>query len=178
MSLYCIMMQYKQLSSICNQYLAQYLLSYRVWNLMKHCFDYALNYIYRYPKTERELRIQLSKKWYFGSEIDDTIHLLREKWYIDDRNFASMYIESELIHKGKPTSIIMKKLLEKGVDKLLIKELMDSYEIQANESIGVRIKKELERLKKLWNEGVDSIQKLMRRWYTLKQIKEVLREHK
>lgn len=142
---------------------------------MKHCLDYALNYLYRYPKTERELRIQLSKKWYFGNEIDDAIHSLKEKWYIDDHNFATMYIESELIHKGKPIYSITKKLLEKGVDKLLIKELMSKYEIQANESIGARIRKELERLKQLWNEGVESIQKLMRRWYTLKQIKEALR---
>ena len=30
--------------------------------LMKPCIDYALDYIYRYPKTEKELRIQLIKK--------------------------------------------------------------------------------------------------------------------
>jgi len=141
---------------------------------MKPCIDYALEYIYRYPKTEHELRIQLSKKWYFGNEIDTAIEMLSKKWYIDDRNFATMYIESELIHKGKPSIIIVKKLLEKWVDKTMLKELMDQYEQQADESIDVRIKTEIEKYKKWGDEGVAIIQKLMRRWYTMKQIKSAL----
>lgn len=145
---------------------------------MKPCIDYALEYIYRYPKTEHELRIQLSKKWYFGNEIDTAIEMLAKKWYIDDRNFATMYIESELIHKGKPSIIIVKKLLEKWVDKVMLKELMDQYEQQADESIDVRIKTEIERYKKWGDEGVAIIQKLMRRWYTIKQIKSALTHSK
>ncbi len=145
---------------------------------MKPCIDYALEYIYRYPKTEHELRIQLSKKWYFGNEIDTAIEMLAKKWYIDDRNFATMYIESELIHKGKPSIIIVKKLLEKWVDKAMLKELMDQYEQQADESIDVRIKTEIERYKKWGDEGVAIIQKLMRRWYTIKQIKSALTHSK
>ncbi len=145
---------------------------------MKPCIDYALEYIYRYPKTEHELRIQLSKKWYFGNEIDTAIEMLAKKWYIDDRNFATMYIESELIHKGKPSIIIVKKLLEKWVDKVMLKELMDQYEQQADESIDVRIKTEIERYKKWGDEGVVIIQKLMRRWYTIKQIKSALTHSK
>ncbi|HMY80708.1 MAG TPA: regulatory protein RecX [Candidatus Absconditabacterales bacterium] len=143
---------------------------------MKPCIDYALEYIYRYPKSERDLRIQLIKKGYMGNEVDETMYELKKRGYIDDRHFCVMYIESELVHKGKPTALIMKKLLERGIDKNLVKELLQSYEVSAQQGMTQRIEKEIDRLKKQGDEGITIIQKLMRRGYTLKQIKETLKE--
>jgi regulatory protein len=143
---------------------------------MKPCLDYAMDYIYRFPKSERELRIQLSKKWYFGNEIDYSVDQMKKKGFVDDANFATMYIESELIHKGKPSVIIYKKLLEKWIDKQILRDLMEKFETQASDGINERIKKEIERMKKLGDEWVVIIQKLMRRGYTVSQIKECLRE--
>jgi regulatory protein len=143
---------------------------------MKPCLDYAMDYIYRFPKSERELRIQLSKKWYFGNEIDYSVDQMKKKGFVDDANFATMYIESELIHKGKPSVIIYKKLLEKWIDKQILRDLMEKFETQASDGINERIKKEIERMKKLGDEWVVIIQKLMRRGYTVSQIKECLKE--
>lgn len=143
---------------------------------MRPCLDYAMDYIYRFPKSERELRIQLTKKWYFSDDIDYTIDELKKRGYIDDAHFATMYIESELIHKGKPSVVIYKKLLEKWIDKQILKDLMAKFETQADEWISIRIKKEIDRLKKLGKEGIDIIQNLMRRGYTVSQIKECLKE--
>lgn len=143
---------------------------------MKPCLDYAMDYIYRFPKSERELRIQLSKKWYFGNEIDYSVDQMKKKGFVDDANFATMYIESELIHKGKPSVIIYKKLLEKWIDKQILRDLMEKFEVKASDGISERIKKEIERMKKLGDEWVVIIQKLMRRGYTVSQIKECLKE--
>jgi SOS response regulatory protein OraA/RecX len=38
---------------------------------------------------------------------------LKSKKYVDDTIFAKLYIESELIKKGKPTIVVRQKLLEK-----------------------------------------------------------------
>lgn len=77
------------------------------------CTEYALYYINRFPKTEKELRLQLLKKSYHESDIDQTLSWLKFKNYINDRNFAKLYIASELIKKGKAQILIKQKLLEK-----------------------------------------------------------------
>lgn len=149
---------------------------YSCWlPLMKPCIDYALDYIYRYPKTEKELRIQLIKKWYTEEEVHYTMIDLVKRGYVDDRNFATMYIESELVHKGKPRINISSKLLMKWVDKDLVRELMSKYDDQASESITVRIRKEIDKLKERKVEGVALIQKLMARGYTLQEIKKCIK---
>lgn len=102
---------------------------------------------------------------------------LVKRGYLDDRNFATMYIESELVHKGKPRINISSKLLMKGVDKDLVRELMSKYDDQASESITVRIRKEIDKLKERNIEGVALIQKLMMRGYTLQEIKKCVKSN-
>jgi len=41
--------------------------------------DYALRYIFRYPKTKKELIIQLRKKKYTESEIEKALRYLKKK---------------------------------------------------------------------------------------------------
>jgi regulatory protein len=133
-----------------------------------------MDYIYRFPKTEKELRIQLTKKWYFEDDVDYTIGELQKRWYIDDEMFAKLYIQSELVNKGKPSVIIIQKLIFKWVDKSIVKKLMTQFEAESTEWIHERIRKEIDKLKKQGNEWVEIIQKLLRRWYKLKEIKECL----
>jgi regulatory protein len=77
------------------------------------CFDYALKYIYRYPKTEKELKIQLYTKGYNTKDIDRTIVELKKKNYVNDEMFAESYIRSEVVNKGKPAIRIIQKLQQK-----------------------------------------------------------------
>jgi SOS response regulatory protein OraA/RecX len=77
------------------------------------CFDYALKYIYRYPKTEKELRIQLYTKGHSTKDIDWTIEELKKKNYVNDMMFAESYIRSEVVNKGKPAIRIIQKLYQK-----------------------------------------------------------------
>jgi SOS response regulatory protein OraA/RecX len=41
--------------------------------------DYALKYIYRYPKTEKELRVRLLEKHYSEEEIEKAIQYLKSQ---------------------------------------------------------------------------------------------------
>ncbi len=145
---------------------------------MKSCLDYSLHYISRYPKTEKELRIKLMQKWYFSDEINETMEFLKEKRFVDDRMFVESYIRSELVNKWKPFVAVSKKLYMKWVDKHLIMEVAKEYEEEISQWIQAKIAKEIENYKKKWEEWFDIIQKLMRKWYRLDDIKTVIKTEK
>lgn len=138
------------------------------------CFDYALKYIYRFPKTEKELRIQLYMKWYDTGDINRTIEELKKKNYVNDEMFAESYIRSEVVNKGKPAIRIISKLQQKWVPQEIVREVLRKYELEMWEGTLQKIKKEIAAYKKRDVDGFDIIQKLMRKWYKLADIKRVI----
>ena len=138
------------------------------------CFDYALKYIYRFPKTEKELKIQLYTKGYNTKDIERTITELKKKNYVNDVMFAESYIRSEVVNKGKPAIRIIQKLQQKGVPQDIIKDMLNKYEDDMSEWVHQKIKKEIQAYKRKDVDGFDIIQKLMRKWYKLADIKQVI----
>lgn len=138
------------------------------------CIDYALKYIHRFPKTEKELRIQLYTKGYPTDDINYTIEEFKKKKYISDEMFAESYIKSEVVNKGKPAIRIIQKLQQKGIPPDILKEMLRKYESGMTEGIHVKIKREIAAYKKKNVEWFDIIQKLMRKWYKLSDIKHVI----
>jgi SOS response regulatory protein OraA/RecX len=49
--------------------------------------------------------------------------ILKQQKFIDDKMFAQMYINSEVIKKGKPLISITKKLEFRGISKDIIKQV-------------------------------------------------------
>ncbi|MBU0626112.1 recombination regulator RecX [Patescibacteria group bacterium] len=98
-----------------------------------NCYDYAIKFIYRTPKTEQDLRIKLFQKGYSSDEVAHTMEILKHKKYIDDEAFAQMYINSEVIRKGKPLVIVSQKLRQKGIEKELIKKVIRKNESDITE---------------------------------------------
>ena len=143
-------------------------------NMAVHCLDYALHYISRFPKTEKELRIQLMTKWYVSLDIDKAMIFLKEKDFINDKKFTEAYLRSECGRKGKPLITITQKLREKWVDKDIIREIAKSMEHEMNEWIAEKIKKDIAICKKRWEDGFDIIQRLMKKGYRLDDIKKVI----
>ena len=138
------------------------------------CFDYALKYIYRYPKTEKELKIQLYTKWYNTKDIDRTIVELKKKNYVNDEMFAESYIRSEVVNKGKPVIRIIQKLQQKWVPQEIVRDVLKKYENEMGEGIHDKIKKDIAAYKRKEVDGFDIIQKLMRKGYKLADIKRVI----
>jgi len=147
-----------------------------IYSLFKsmQCLDYALKYIYRFPKTEKELRIQLYTKGFSTSEVDAVMEEFKTKNYINDQKFAESYLRSEVINKGKPAIRIIQKLRQKGVPEQIIKEATKEYDTDMQEGIEQKIKKDIAAYKKRWVDGFDIIQKLMRKGYKLQDIKNVI----
>lgn len=115
---------------------------------MATCLDYALKYINRFPKTEKELKIQLYLKGYPTSDVDRTINELKKKNYVNDEMFAESYIRSEIVNKGKPAIRIIQKLQQKGIPPDILKEMLKKYQDGMSEGIHTKIKREIAAYKK------------------------------
>ena len=137
--------------------------------------DYAIWYLSRYPKTEEETRILLYKKWYNTEDIMHCMEVLKKNDFVNDEKFADSFLYSEVSKKGRPLFIVKQKLLQRWIDKwLLMKKIAENQE-DLTEWMRKNIRKELDSYKNKWVDGFDSIQKLMRRWYQLADIKAVIK---
>jgi regulatory protein len=87
--------------------------------------EYALSYLSRYPKTEQEMRILLYRKGYTTEQIKATMETLKKNNFIDDEHYATSYLYSEIIKNGKPVFLIKQKLLQRGIDKGLLDQLIE-----------------------------------------------------
>lgn len=152
---------------------------------MKHkklCFDYALYYINRYPKTQYELTLQLRKKWYADHEIDDTIQQLIGLNYVNDVEYTRLYISSEVAKKWKPLFKVVGMLRNKWIDKELIEDVLAVDEWELREECVVwmkkKIDKEMTNMKWRGVDGVAIIKKLQWRGYRFDLIKQVIHERR
>ncbi|PID99715.1 MAG: hypothetical protein CSA81_14850 [Acidobacteria bacterium] len=142
----------------------------------KPCIDYAYYYLSRFPKTEKELCAKLYEKKYTDHEVESALILLKKDGYVDDEQFARMYLESEVIKKGKPLRNIRGKLLQKGIDSGLLAELVAEYDEEIQEGARLGILREIDKLKARGVDGFDIAQKLVRKGYKIHQIKQALAE--
>ncbi|MBS8122097.1 regulatory protein RecX [Candidatus Vampirococcus lugosii] len=139
--------------------------------MKKKCIDYAMDYIYKFPKTESQLKTQLFKKGYNDKEIEITIKLLKSKNYLNDKNYCEIYFNSECVKKGKASYIIKNKLIQKGIDKSIVQEVYTNMENDISKGIKKGIIKEIEKYKSKGFEGFDIIRKLGARGYSMDEIK-------
>ena len=138
------------------------------------CLEYALNYLSKYPKTEKEMELQLLSKGYWSDDIQKAMTILKDKTYINDQQFVEMYLQSECIRKGKPIIVVVKKLLEKRVDKTIITTEIKKVEEEVQDGIYQKIKSEIAAYKKKDLEWFDIIQKILKKGYKLDDIKKVI----
>ena len=146
--------------------------------LESKCVQYALNYIYRYPKTESELKAKLYQKWYSWFEVEEALDYLKSKWFLDDEKFTHGYVYSELVNKGKPLIAVKQKLYHKWIGKALMEKVIKECEEDIQKWIYEKIAKEIEKYKRKWEEGFDIIQKILRKGYKMDDIKAVIESKK
>ena len=108
----------------------------------------AMEYIARSPKTEfqmlkylKELKFKKKDIWFKDSldiEWEKLFNIIIEKLkkykYIDDENFAHLFVSSRLKSKPRGRSVLIGELLSKGVSKDIAQsvcdeELIDEYEV-------------------------------------------------
>ena len=143
--------------------------------MAKSCYEYAIWVIGKYPKTEKELRIKMYQQWYDSEIVTRTLEKLKQDNFVNDELFAESYINSEVIRKGRPLIVITQKLEMRGIDKSIISKVVHDAWDDIDNWILQWIEKEIKQYKKKWVDGFDIIQKLMRKWYRLGDIKRVIK---
>lgn len=143
--------------------------------MAQSAIDYAIWYLSRYPKTEQEIRIILYRKWYNTEDIQHCLDVLKKNDFINDEKFTDSFLYSEVTKKGRPLFIIKQKLIQRWINKSLLSKRISEQQEELTEWMRKAIRKELDAYKKKWVDGFDSIQKLMRRWYQLADIKAVIK---
>lgn len=86
--------------------------------------DEAADYIARRDRTEAELRRRLRDKGYSEEEVEETAAFAEECGWIDDASYCRRYIEYSRL-RGRGPLRILRDLAEKGVERMLVQELLE-----------------------------------------------------
>ena len=95
------------------------------------------NYVWRLLKlrlrSENELRDKLKFKNFAAALIDELVAHFKEKGYINDREFAHLWIEDRL-NKPLGFKVIERELESKGLSRELIQELINRRKKEVDET--------------------------------------------
>jgi len=109
----------------------------------------ALRFLSYRQRSEREIRDKLRSKKISNSNIDKIITTLSELNFINDEQFAKLFLDSYLRKKPMGGRLISIKLLEKGIKKDIIgKVLTENYnEAEELEKCNELLKKYIKKVK-------------------------------
>lgn len=128
---------------------------------MKNELENAKKYAFRLLKfrmrSKKEIEFRLKQKKFSNSTIRKVIDFLVDLGYVDDLNFARMWIKSRLQFKPKGVRFLKYELRQKGIDEQIIEEVVKSL----NKELEYRLARELavRRLEKLQGNNRQVIQR-------------------
>ena len=96
----------------------------------------ALHLLERMDRTEAELRSKLKLDMYPEDIIETVIQYVKGFRYIDDRDYARRFVESRQGSKSKLE--IKMSLLQKGISKEMVSEVLEEYYENRDESVAIR----------------------------------------
>lgn len=96
----------------------------------------ALRLLSYRPRSVSEIRRKLQSLRLPDDVIDESLAYLRSSGYLNDREFARMFVRDRLLRRPLGPSMLMRKLLEKGIERLIAEESIQS-ELPADQLISV-----------------------------------------
>lgn len=151
--------------------------------------DKILLKVYRFlsyrPRSEKEIRDYLAKKKTSVLLTALVIKTLEKQKYLDDKEFASWWVDQRMQFRPVGEWVLKAELLQKGISKKIIEEMVNGqWSIVNSQDLALKAaKKKLRRYK-----GLDQIEFrrkmgnfLARRgfdWETIKEVTEKISTHK
>jgi regulatory protein len=154
-------------------------------NKFQKLLDKVLRLISRRPRSEKEIRDYLKKKWYkrpaaagklYQNLEEKVIKKLKKQGYLDDQEFARWWVEQRSTFRPRGKFGLTMELRQKGIDKTIIEKAINKVD---ELSLATKLaQKKLKVYKNLPRE--EFWQKmsayLARRGFSWKTIKKVLEE--
>jgi regulatory protein len=113
-------------------------------------YNFALRFLSYRPRSEKEIRDKLRTKQIGPQIIEKIIFKLKEKKFINDEEFARMWIENRNRFKPRSMRLIKLELKQKGISRDLIEKLVDNSSEDDD----------LKQAKKLAEKKIDKFRKL------------------
>ena len=95
------------------------------------CKNQALNYVSKSLKTKKQVYDYLNGKGYIKDCIDNAIKTLLDYGYINDEYYAKCFVKSKQNIKSK--KYIYCALIQKGIDKKIIENVLGEYKDNTDE---------------------------------------------
>lgn len=96
---------------------------------------YALDYLSRNNKTEKQVRDKLIEKEYSLMIVDKVLEFLKKYNYVDDAYYARRYIESKAVYGKKSARQIQSQLYMKGITSINAFEVWERMEELEEENV-------------------------------------------
>lgn len=130
-----------------------------------HAWQYALFLLNLSMRTVAEVREKMLKRGYDKKVINLVINNLQEEKYLDDNNYAEVFINSMKNYKSYGLIMMRKKMYEKKLPKEIIAEQLSNLVTEGDEQeIAARyIQKHFGELKKIKKLDYEAKQKIVRR---------------
>ncbi len=140
---------------------------------IRRAYNYAVSLLARRDHSEKELKDKLLLKGY-KEGADEAIEKLRNGGYVSDEHFARLYTRELQTLKKYGKRRIEQELYRKGIDRDIIREVLDETEFEESELVSL-IERKYSRY--LGDEkGVQkTVNALLRMGYSYGEIRDALR---
>lgn len=134
----------------------------------------ALGLLARRPRSEWEMTQYLHKKGATKEQIESILNMLSNRGYIDDKDFATRWVESRRLLKPISRRKLQAELAQKRVSSQIIDEVLTSDETQEIDVLRLEVRKKRRTTK--YQDDQKLMAYLARQGYSYGDIKEVLSE--
>jgi len=91
----------------------------------------ALNYLSYRARTIQEMQKYLKNKKLSEDIVKEIIEILLDKNYLNDKEFAKLFVETKIKTKPKSKFALEYELRQKGINPSDIEDLLTAYDDQA-----------------------------------------------
>ncbi len=134
----------------------------------------AMDYLARAEQYRRSLTAKLSKKGHDAKDIERALDYLEGKGYLDDRRFAGAWLRSRAINHAEGRLRLGTELSARGISRSDANAALDEFFSDHDE--GTLCRKALKRAWKLSTDREKIFQSLVRKGFTVTQIRAALDE--
>lgn len=139
-------------------------------------YDRALNLISHRPRSEGELRDYLKRKAYAPDVATAIIERLRERGYVDDKDFAERWVATRRLLKTTNKRRLGQELKQKKVSEDIIQEVLNADDTDEHQLLRELVSRKRQQTK--YQDDLKLMQYLSRQGFNYDDIKAALRDEK
>lgn len=142
--------------------------------MVRRAYNYAVSILSRRDHSERELITKLSQKGYTDG-AEEAIAKLKDGGYVSDERFARLYVRELQTFKKYGKRRIEQELYRKGIDREIIREVVDEADFDEDELVSL-IKRKYGRYLSDEKGVAKTINGLLRMGYSYGEIRNALKK--